>query len=291
MIFIRTIFFLFILIAAKNVVAQDATTISASVDKSTILIGEPLQLTVEVQIPDKNAIRFITIDSIDHFEFLEKPRFDTVNTGSGTLLKGVYKITSFDSGHWVIPAFIFSGSIKTDTIPVDVVFSTFNPEQDYHDIKSIIEVKPAKKKEWWWYAAGGGLLVLLFVLYLLLKRKPKPIPVIPTAIINPYEEAMKSLQELAKSNTGVKQYHTRLGDIFRLYLFRKKGILSLQKTTDDIVLQLKEMNMSKELFNRLAQALRLSDFVKFAKYIPATEDDRFAFESIQKSIDEIESIR
>jgi hypothetical protein len=64
----------------------------------------------------------------------------------------------------VIPSFVFAEGIVTDSIPVDVVFSEFNPEQDYHDIKDIIEVTPQKKKDkqWWWYLIGGGAFNLQF---------------------------------------------------------------------------------------------------------------------------------
>lgn len=286
----RIIFSFFFLIAANTLIAQSGTTIRASVDKSRILIGEPLQLIVEVQVPDNEAIRFITIDSIEHFELMDKPVIDTANTNSGTSIKGIYKITSFDSGHWVIPAFVLSGAIKTDTIPVDVVFSDFNPEQDYHDIKDIIEVTPAKKKEWWWYAVGGGLLLLLLLIGLLRKKKPPVITATPASVVDPYEEAMKSLQLLKSNTADAKQYHTSLADIFRLYIFRKKGILSLQKTTDDLVIQLKALAMEKKEYDQLVQSLRLGDFVKFAKYIPAEEDNRLAFETVKKSIEEVERI-
>ncbi|MBK8427960.1 MAG: hypothetical protein IPL27_19215 [Lewinellaceae bacterium] len=136
-------------------------------------------------IPEQEAIRFVTLDSIPHFEWLEKPVTDTVNTGGGTLLKGVYVLTSFDSGHWVIPAFELSGGLKTDTIPVDVVFSDFNPEQPYHDIKDILEDDPVQTK------AGGGMrlpavLLLLLLLYLRLRRK-KPVGPLPAVIaISPF---------------------------------------------------------------------------------------------------------
>ncbi len=290
MIFQRTIFFLFLVVAATSVIAQSATVIKASVDKSSILIGEPLQLTVEVQIAANEPIRFVSIDTIEHFEFLEKPRIDTADTDNGTTLKGIYTITSFDSGRWVIPSFNISGATKTDTIPVDVLFSDFNPAQEYHDIKDIIEVTPEQKKEWWWYAAGGGVLILLLMLYLLRKRKPKPVVTAPTILINPYEEAINNLRELNGDYTDIKKYHSRLVDIFRLYIFRKKGILSLQKTTDDLILQLKNLGISKEQYDQLAQSLRLGDFVKFAKYVPAEEDNRLAFETVKKSIDEIERL-
>ena len=73
-----------------------------------------------------------------------------------------------------------------------------------------------------------------------------------------------------------------------MYVARKKGISSLQKTTDDLVVQLKELDLEKNSFEKLSKALRLSDFVKFAKYQPAPDDDRIAWETIRESIISIE---
>jgi hypothetical protein len=271
------------------VFAQGGTSIKASIDKNRILIGEPITLTIDAYFSPESIKNFIEIDSLEHFELLEKPELDTIDKNGGIELRGVYKITSFDSGHWVIPSFSISPTDKTDTIPVDVVFSDFNPKQDYHDIKDIIEVNPEKKKIWWWYAAGGILLAVILIYFLF--RKKKTVPETKQAVvIHPYQEALNSLRELEKAKLDAKQFHSRLADIFRFYIYRKKGILSLQKTTDDLVVQLNEMNMSKDQFAQLAQSLRLGDFVKFAKYIPLEEDDHLAFEVIKKSIDEIEKL-
>lgn len=65
----------------------------------------------------------------------------------------------------------------------------------------------------------------------------------------------------------------------------------MQKTTDDLVVQLRDLRMSKEQFDKLSLALRLGDFVKFAKYEPAASDEEESFENIRKSIDQIEQMQ
>ncbi len=287
MIFKRQILFFITLFLVQFVMAQSGPTIKAAVDKNRILIGEPLQLTLEVYLPPGPGQKFNPIDTIEHFELLERPWLDTTNRNGGLLIKGIYKLTSFDSGHWIIPSFRVSRSVKTDTIPIDVVFSEFDPAQDYHSIKDIIEVDPSKKKTpWWWYAAGAALLLAL-LLYFLKRKKPQAV-VAPKIVISAYQEAMQQLEQLQKDKPEAKQFHTGLTDIFRQYIFRKKGILSLQKTTDDLVLQLKDLDLSKDQFDKLSQSLRLSDFVKFAKYIPASEDDRNCLHEIKNAIMAIE---
>ncbi len=288
MIFKRQILFFISFVFVQAGIAQGGSTIKASVDKNKILIGEPILLTIEAYFSSKAVTKIPAIDTIEHFEFIGEAVIDTADKNGGRSFKGLYTITSFDSGHWVIPSFALSQDVKTDTIPIDVVFSDFDPNQEYHDIKDILEVKPPKKKmEWWWYAAGAALLLGLVWLYLKRKKTPQPVAV-QKIVINPYEEAMKQLEQLQKDKPAAKQYHSKLTDIFRLYIFRKKGILSLQKTTDDLVIQLKSLNLSKEQFDKLSQSLRLSDFVKFAKYIPTSEDDANAFNEIGNAIMSIE---
>ncbi len=269
-------------------IAQEGLTIRASVDRNKILIGEPIQLTIESYLSPGSGKKFPVIDTIEHFEFIGEPIIDTAAKNGGRSFKGIYKITSFDSGHWVIPSFSLSQGVKTDTISIDVIFSEFDPNQEYHDIKDILEVKPSKNKiEWWWYAISGALLLGLVLLYLQRKKKPQLVSA-PKVVINPYEEALKQLEQLERNKPEAKQYHSKLTDIFRLYIFRKKGILSLQKTTNDLVLQLKNLNLDKQQFDKLSQSLRLSDFVKFAKYLPSNDDNSNCFEEIKNAIVTIE---
>lgn len=272
--------------------AQSKTTVKASIDRSQILIGEPIRLTLEADIPEHEAIRFFQTDSLPHFEFLGKQKIDTSNTGRGTVLSQIIHITSWDSGHWVIPSFSLGENIVTDTLPVDVGFSPFSPEQPYHDTKEIIEVNPQEEKQKikWWYIVGGALLLML-LLILLLRKKKKPVVTAIEQPADPYKEAMNQLEQLQKEKPDTKQYYSILVDVFRKYIDAKKGIHSLQATADDLVIQLKSLNLQKEQFDDLAKSLRLSDFVKFAKYVPSTDDDKNTFEIIKRSIQQIEQMQ
>lgn len=270
--------------------SQQTTRLNATVDRSKILIGEPIQLKLQADIPEHDPIRFFSIDSIPHFEFLRIEKIDTTNTGSGTILSQVLHITSFDSGHWVIPPFIV-GELSTDSIPVDVGFSPFNPEQPYHDVKEIIDVEAeekAKKPTWWYYLAAA--IVVLILVLVLLKKKKKPVVVQTVAPPDPYQVALKQLAALKNDKTDIKEYYSRLVDIFRVYVADKKGIHSLQATTDDLVVQLKALGLDKSNYEQLAATLRQSDFVKYAKHVPSTEEDQQAFEVIHRSIQQIEQL-
>lgn len=284
MIFKSKILFFTTIIFGQLVFAQGSTTIKATVDKNTILLGQPIQLTIEANFSPDSSLKFISFDSIAHFEFIEKPVIDTTKKS----FRGVYKITSFDSGHWFIPAFTLSSDLSTDSIPIDVVFSDVDPNQPYHDIKDILIIKPFnKKKNWWWYVAGVALFLGLILLYLKQKKKTQPFAM-PKIVSSPFEEAMERLKKLENDRPGILQYYSGLTDIFRLFIFRKKGIHSMQKTTEEIIGQLRNLNLSKAQTDTLSYSLRLSDFVKFAKYIPTEDDNSKMFEEIKRAIIVIE---
>src|SRR4249919_265794 len=261
------VFFLFSLFFPALVSnAQNKVAIKSGVDKNKIVIGEQIHLTLEADFPVQEPMRFFTIDSIPHFEILERKKIDTVDDREGIKLSQSLTLTSFDSGHWAIPSFELPADkpMYTDSIVVDVGFSPFDPNQDYHDIKDVIDVQVKEKKEetWYWYAAASALLIAA-IIYFLVRKKKKPVTKIP--FVDPYKEARQELEKLVKENLASKLFYTRLVDIFRLYISRRKGIASLQKTTDDLVVQLRSLKLPAEEFNQLAQSLRLSDFVKFAK--------------------------
>jgi len=282
------IFFSFLFFSTFSY-SQNKIVIKANIDKNNILIGERIQLNLEADFPLHEPMRFFGIDSIPHFEILERKKMDTVDNNEGIKLSQSLTLTSFDSGHWVIPSFELNGDkpMFTDSLPVNVGFSPFDPNQDYHDIKDIINVEVEKKKEqtWYWYAAASVLLVAAIV-YLLVKKKKKPAPIAP---IDPYKEAKTELENLKSEKLSSKLFYTRLVDIFRLYISRRKGIASLQKTTDDLVIQLKQLKLPENDFNLLAQSLRMSDFVKFAKYEPAEQDKENSLKITRHIIDIVET--
>jgi hypothetical protein len=271
--------------------AQNKIVIKARVDKNNIVIGEQIHFSLEADFPAHEPMRFFSFDSIPHFEILERKKIDTIDNDGGIKLLQSLTLTSFDSGHWVIPAFELGGdtSMFTDTLPINVGFSPFDPNQDYHDIKDVIDVQAEKekKKDWYWYIAAT-VLILAAIIYLLVRRKKKPIDKAPP--VDPFIEAKTELEKLRKENPVSKIFYTRLVEIFRLYILRRKGIASLQKTTDDLVVQLKSLKLPAEDFNQLAQTLRMSDFVKFAKYEPSENDKKDSFNIIKRSIEYIQKL-
>lgn len=271
--------------------------VKASVDKNQIVIGEPIRLTLEAYIPLGQQIRWFPLDTIPHFEFLAKPSSDTTESIEGKKITQVLTITSFDSGQWEIPQLelkVLKQSYYTDTVMVDVGFTPFDREADYKDIKDIMDVANPDTRYVPWVIGAAVFISILVVAYFLSKRKTETASVKKQlSQLSPYEEAMQALQNLHKKglpqNGQVKWYYTELNDILRIFVFRKLSITTVEKTNEELILQLRELNLSRDSFSQLAQALRMSDYVKFAKYEPGTQDNENNYQVIRSAIETLNS--
>ena len=284
-------FFLIFLLSISLFSASQAIPFArSSVDKNKILLGEQFNLILQAKFSSKEPISFFDIDSIPHFEILERKKIDTLDDRREIELKQTLVLTSFDSGHWVIPSLRLAArkSLVTDSIPVDVAFSSpFDPKQPYHDIKDVIDVertKPEQQTNWYWFAAAG-FLVLLLIIYLLTRKKK---PVAKAVAIDAYQEAKTQLAKLEKEQLDSKMFFTRLVDIFRWYLQRRTDIVSFEQTTANLVIQLRSLNLAQQEYDALGQSLMLSDFVKFARYEPTDREKKVSFDVIRNSIEKIE---
>ncbi|MFI5154538.1 MAG: hypothetical protein ACHQEM_00040 [Chitinophagales bacterium] len=295
---LHILFILAMMMVAPGASAQEGITTKASVDRNSILIGEPIQFSLEVHAPLGTEFNWFRLDSIPHFEIIDKGNLDSVVSGEQKIFHQKLVITSFDSGSLHIPQLMLeAGGRKqaTDSIAVEVGYSSFDPKKDYHDIKDIINIENPYVKYLIWIISGMSLFSIAASVYFL--RKSVPITQAKAEILSklsPYDEAMKSLEVLKMENLPeqgqVKLYYTRLNDILRLFVLRKLQMSSLEKTNEEIIIQLRQLNISQNKFYQLSSALRMSDFVKFAKYLPDRISNEQNFDIIESSVNLLNKI-
>ncbi|MEJ7627368.1 MAG: hypothetical protein WKF35_10930 [Ferruginibacter sp.] len=273
-------------------------TVEVSLNKNAILIGEQVSFGLKVKLPPGGyKARFSIPDSIVHFEIIRKGEIKSVK--GETALEQVITFTSFDSGNWYFPALpvlITDGARKStlfsDSVLIKVGYSPADSSGVLRDIKPVMDVIIVDYTIW--YIIGGGLLLLL-LLYLLYrylkKRKNKPVPLFKSDL-TAYDEAIKSLLLLEQGNLlnvhKEKEYHTELADIFKRYYSRTMQKNLLNKTTGDILVELKENDTSKEHIGIIAEGLRYTDAVKFAKFIPLHAESKSALDLIRQGIQSLE---
>jgi len=279
--------------------AQEIPTAKASVDKNQILIGEPIRFSIDVKSPMVSQNQLPQFDSIPHFETIEKGSRDSLISASGASYHLEWKLTSFDSGTWVIPAFsidIGKQVYKTDSIAIEVSYGTVDTSKDYHDIKSIIDIENPDVKYIPWIV--GTITLVALVLFIWFFRHPftkEQIAESPVSSrITPLDEALSSLDQLNKmirdDPSSVKKYYSGMNDTLRVYLNRQLGLVTMEKTSEEVIIALSNLKMDREDFSKLASALRMGDFVKFAKYVPGPNENESNLDVIRSSILKINEI-
>jgi hypothetical protein len=282
----------------QNIFAQ-TPTVRTIIDKSEILIGEPIKYKVTASIPaGVFKVHWFTVpDSVAHFEVVERSKIDSSSDNNNTILEQTITLTSFDSGKWNTPAFVINVepvnnskaiNLFTDSIAVNVGYAPADTTNQLRDIKTIMEVKV---EDYFWYYVGGGVLVLLLLLVLLWRyfknRKKKPDPVF-SGKLSPYDEAMQSLEKIKgldlQHAADIKQYHLKMAEIFKWYISRKQRVSIMNKTTGDVLVHLADNNLSKEIISDAAMALRCGDAVKFAKFLPTAIESNECYDKIKATI-------
>jgi hypothetical protein len=266
------VFLLTLLMGICPAWAQEIPTVKAAVDKNQILIGQPIRFTIDVKSPMTSSNQLPQFDSIPHFEIIEKDSPDSTISAAGANYHMEWKLTSFDSGTHVIPALavtIGKQLYKTDSLHIEVTYGKVDTAQDYHDIKGIRDLEnPDVKYIPWIVGAIAAISLFLFVWFIRQRPTPNAERLTPNAEITrvtPIEEALANLEKLKimlkEDPATVKKYYSGLTDTLRIFL-----------------------NRDRDLFSKLTEALRMGDFVKFAKYIPGPYENDNNWETIRNSI-------
>lgn len=284
---------LIVITAFSPAYAQETPMVKASVDKKQILIGEPVRFSIDVHSPMVSGNQLPQLDSISHFEIIEKANRDSVISANGASYHLEWKLTSFDSGtHMIPPLSVIIGkkSYRSDSLIIEVSFGKIDTAQDYHDIKGIRDLENPDVKYIPW--AVGALTLISLLLFAWFYRHPFSKETIGTTTVisrtTAIDEAMTSLEELKEmlreDPSSVKKYYSGLNDTLRIFLNHRLGLVTMEKTSEELILSLSSQEMDRDMFSKLAATLRMGDFVKFAKYIPGPNDNETNMEVIRSAI-------
>lgn len=270
-------------------IAQPALSITAS--KNTIRTGEPDTIQLKADWPGHALQKgFLVPDSFPHFEVWDK---GSVIANENGFIQNIV-ITGYDSGRFNLPPFELAEvkNSKTDSFAINVQPVNVDSLQDYHDIKDIIDVPPVPQWSFVLFIAGLTLVSIVALYFLLRKAGIGKRAAISKGVkAGAFQRAMEALQKLelqAKQPGPAKPFYTSITAIYRTYLQEAYQYRSLQQTGGELILQAKPL-LNEADFYQLANAIRLSDAVKFAKYEPAQPDWITSFAAIRQSIEALET--
>lgn len=279
-----------------------APSLKTGTDKNSILIGEHFTLSIRASFPqDAYSLTMVNVpDSFDHFEVVERKKIDTAFDNGTITCTQNFILTSFDSGTHSIPPLLVNFdpytddttlNVFTDSIRMEIGYSPADSVKTFHDIKPIMGAKDVIPL-WMWITGAVLLLLLILFVWYLLKRKKKIKPEqLFDSKLNAYEEAMSALEKLkamALPDKGeLKAYHSSLSSIFKRFASRKQNKNLSGYTTGDLLVRLDSISLEQNKFSALANALRMGDAVKFAKFKTTAEQDDLCFNVVKNTIIEM----
>jgi hypothetical protein len=264
-------------------------TISMELDTNRILIGDQVDLSIEVIKPENSSVIFPQFGSslTDEIEIVNKSEIDSskLDDNKVALYQNI-TVTAFDSGLMYIPPanFIYRSGGFTDSVSspaeyLEVLPVKIDTTGTIRDIKGIYKA-PYSFSEIYPFILSlifTGLLIWFIIYYIDRKKKDKPVlrrirpPEMPHVIA--LRELDKLKAEKLWQQNKVKLYYTRLTGIIRTYIERRFDIMAMEQTTSEILYEFRDREIENVNYSILEQLLNLADLVKFARGEPLPEEN------------------
>ena len=266
---------LFFFVLTLNLFSQSAKYL---VDKDSILIGQQIRFTVELNdIELTNDFPVFNDSIVNGIEIIKKLQIDTTKNKDTYSLKQEYIITSWDSGSYYIPPFKINNQISTNALLINVFSVIIDKESEIKDIKEPLnpEYVLADFLVWILIALLLILAIYLFKKFYKKKSNQKEIKEVKK-IIPPHLLALEELTIIEKKELWqsgkIKEYHSEISESLRKYIENRYNFNALELTTNEILEYIKN-HISVEIFNELKKILEMSDLAKFAKSKPTDHDN------------------
>lgn len=268
------------------------TEVSFTPDTTSFAIGNQINALLTVKAPRDSVVEWqVVADTIGKLEVVWKSKIDTLLSNNYNVFTQNYKLTSFDSGSYMLKPLRFKigeevyytqpKMLNVTTVKVDTT------KQKMYGIKGNIYVGYTFWEILPYILIALAVVVFIYMIYYFWRnQKPKKkkiyVPKIP-----PYDVAMKNLKELDKTELlkegNIKEYYGRLTNILRKYIEDDHNVSAMEFTTDEIMDSIEGVDVLKDSKSRIKELLSQSDFVKFAKFKPE-EGKHYYFRNLAENV-------
>ena len=272
---------------------SQAITVLAALDSSIMKIGEQRKIALEVKQPHSAVVYFPTINGNDTLaqgiEILKITPPDTLKSNNALTIKQEYFITSFDTGRYVLPPFVFKSktqSYTTEQLYLDVI--TYDEDLTNAKLTGMAENydPPFNWVRFLLYLSIVlgviGLGTLIYYIYKVVQEMKNNQIEEEIVVDNrlPHEIALEELEKIKSDKLWqkgeVKVYYTVLTDTLRDYFTRRFNIPAMEMTSSEIIRSLKYEHDAVDAIERVREIFDISDMVKFAKMEPSQEDNEIS---------------
>jgi hypothetical protein len=289
------------LLALRLTAQAQSIEARASIDTSSLRIGEPLGYTLTVTHAPNLRITWPTwVDTLGQFEVVEPGKIDTSMQGGQVIQRQTLTLMAFDSGVFRIPPVQISylspgeGDVRRAQtqgfmVPVSIV-----PVDTASEIMAIKDIKddPLTLEEILVnLALGLAILAVIGGIVWLIIRRRKQQPIIPVRVrpqVPPHEIAMQQLSELEQQKHwqkgDIKAYHAGISTILRTYIEGRYQVPAMESVTDEILRDLRPHDVADKQLRALSELLQMADLAKFAKSQPSEKDNLQAMETAREYV-------
>lgn len=270
------------LIAPPQIGVPGAVEASATLERDSVGVGEPVSLTVSLR-PVSPAVRVVFPELPDSGQLVALGPPRTI-TSEPNVRSARYALVAWRIGELTVPGSGIRLSVDgaEQTIPFpDLTLHVTSVLPDGADLETVAwrpaaDVVGANWSTAELAAAGGLLLILLAGAVLFLRRRGRAIPVPRPEPMAPREKALIGLDLLARYGLieagELKGFYSALSLVLRRFLAETEGRWGLDLTTIQLMSRVGEDGVTEADVRALEALLSQSDLVKFAGLRPGTTE-------------------
>lgn len=295
----------------EKVTQRGPLRLTARAGRSEIAVGDRLALTLEVTAPDGFEVVLPkpgqTLGDLRVRSYRDQ---GGVPVRHGRQWRQEYELEADVPGEFEIPPLTVryedrrpgrpaatqasqpSAEISSEAMKVkvaSVLKGPFKPTE-YGDIKGPVLLPWEWNRRWLWWALWPALAVAAIVAVLLLRRRrrhrPAAEPVVPPHLWALDQLRLLRGEQLVERNL-VAEFYFRLTGIVRVYIERRFAVRAAEQTTEEFLSAAKDHPaLSVGYGGLLADFLKASDLVKFARYLPQAAEVEGAFATAETFVRE-----
>jgi len=283
-----------LLLPAGRTAAQTTVSFKLTPPAAQPRLAETFPLRLELTCPAEYTVRPDTSAfSNDVFELLEIKKISSKTAGAlktetFELAVSAFAIgvSTFPETAWLLAAGAELKEAKSPAFPLEIL-PFFDAKKEPEGIRDILP--PFKFIPWLGLlAAFAAAALAAWFIYRRYKTRAEAAGAATTDapdLRSPYEKAADALARLSGSGLWeegkIKEFYSRLSDIFRNYLDGQFGIKAELMTTNDITRELRGTGADIKTVIKARELLENSDLVKFAKFKPGEKERDSAVSSLK----------
>ncbi len=278
---------IYILLQA-NLFAQ--VSLKTGVSRSTINIGDYIKYYIIINYDQEHKLTLPPPGKeLGKFDIKDYNIVDEKSEEKGKKIKKIeYTITAYFIGEFDIPSIeiIYEDkkknkkSIRTEPLLIKVVPVKKLPS-DTDDIRDIKEPENIKSHFWLYLfiilLIAGAAVFAFFYYKKYFKKETEDIKIKKLEKIIPEDiEALEKIKKLQQKGylekNKFKIFYFEISEIIRGYLHRRYDIYTLERTSYEIMIDIRKIVDDKNIQKLFNKFFRDSDMVKFAKYKPSINE-------------------